>query len=63
MVDAIYSMFHDWCYKYSPFILPLLVGARVEINEGLEFTTSPTNGRSDSIEMDVRVDGIAYPRI
>jgi hypothetical protein len=35
----------------------------VEINEGLEFTTSPTNGRSDSIEMDVRVDGITYPRI
>jgi hypothetical protein len=63
MVDAIYSMFHDWCYKYSPFIFPLFVGAKAEINEGPEFTTSPTNGRSDSIQMDVRANGIIYPRI
>jgi hypothetical protein len=35
----------------------------VEVNEGLEFTTSPTNGRSESINIDVRVDGGAYPRI
>jgi len=63
MVDAIYSMFRDCCYKYSTFILPLFVGARVEINEGPEFTTNPTNGRFDSIDMDVRTNGITYPRI
>jgi hypothetical protein len=60
MADAIYPMFCDCCYKYSPFILPLFVGARVEVNERPEFTTSPINGRFDSIEMDVGIDGRAY---
>jgi hypothetical protein len=59
MVDVIYSMFRDYCCKYSPFISPLFVGAKMEVNEGLEFTTSPTNGRSYSIETNVRVDGVA----
>ncbi len=62
-VDAIGSMLHDYCYKYSPFILSLFAKARVEVNEGLEFTTGPTNGRFESIKMDVKVDGGAYPRI
>jgi hypothetical protein len=39
MVDAICSMFYDCYYKYSPFVLLLFVGAKVEVDEGLEFTT------------------------
>jgi len=60
MVDAICLMFYDYSYKYSHFVLPLFVGAKVEVNEGLEFTTNPTNGRYESIEMDVGVDGRTY---
>jgi hypothetical protein len=60
MVDAICLMFYDYCYKYSPFVLPLFVGARVEVDEGLESTTNPTNGRYVSIDMDVGIDGRAY---
>jgi len=63
VVDAIGSMLRDFCYKYSPFILSLFARARVEVNEGPEFTIGPTNGRSKSIKMNVRVDGRAYPRI
>ncbi len=63
VVDAIGSMLHDYCYKYSPFILSLFARTRMEVNEGLEFTTGPINGRSESIKMDVRVDGGTYPRI
>jgi hypothetical protein len=63
VVDAIGSMLHDYCYKYSPFILSLFARARVEVNEGPEFTIGPSNGRSKSIEVNIKVDGGAYPRI
>ncbi len=55
-------MFNASCLlcKYSPFILPLFVRIRMEVNEGPEFTTSPTNGRFDSIEMDVGANGRTY---
>ncbi len=53
MVDAICLMLHGCYCKYSPFVLPLFARTRMEVDEGLEFTTSPTNGRSKSIEMDV----------
>jgi len=46
MVDAIRSMLCDCCYKYSPFVLPLCVRTRMEVDERLEFTASPTNGGS-----------------
>jgi len=59
MVDAICLMLRDYYYKYSPFVFPLFAKVKVEVDEQLEFTTRPTNGRSESIEMDVRVD----PRI
>jgi hypothetical protein len=59
MVDAICSMFHDYYCKYSPFVLPLFVGARVEVNEQLEFIVGPIDGGFKSIKMDVGVD----PRI
>jgi len=59
MVDAIRSILCDCCCKYSPFVFPLFVGARVEVDEGLEFIASPTNGGFESIEMDVGID----PRI
>jgi hypothetical protein len=59
MVDAICSMLRDYYCKYSPFVLPLFAKARVEVDEQLEFTTCLTNGRFESIEMDVEVD----PRI
>jgi len=52
MVDAIRSIFHDCCCKYSPFVFPLFVEARVKVDEGLEFTIGPTNGGFESIEMD-----------
>jgi hypothetical protein len=57
MVDAIHSMFCDCCYKYSPFVLLLFIGAKLELDEGLEFIANPTNGRFESIYMDVGVDG------
>jgi hypothetical protein len=63
MVDAIGLMFRDYCYKYSSFILFLFAKAGVEVDEGPKFTIGPTNGRFESIEMDVGVDGGAYPRI
>jgi hypothetical protein len=63
MVDAICSMFHDYYCKYSPFILPLFVGVGMEVDEGHEFTTSPTNGGFESIKMDVGADGRIDPRI
>jgi hypothetical protein len=63
MVDAIGSMLCDCCYKYSPFNLFLFARAGVEVNEGPEFIVDPINGRSESIEMDVGIDGGAYPRI
>ncbi len=63
MVDAIGLMLCDYCYKYSPFNLFLFVRAGVEVNEGLEFIVDPINGGFESIEMDVGIDGGAYPRI
>jgi hypothetical protein len=57
MVDVICSMLCDYCYKYSPFIFPLFVGAGVEVDEGPEFTISPINGGSKSVEMDVGTNG------
>jgi len=41
--------FCDYCSKYSPFILPLFVGVEVEVDEGPEFTTCPTNGGFECI--------------
>jgi hypothetical protein len=57
MVDAICSMLRDYCCKYSPFIFPLFVGAGMEVNEGPEFTTSPINGGSKFVKMDVGTYG------
>jgi hypothetical protein len=57
MVDAIHAMFCDCYYKYSPFVLPLFIGVGVEVDEGFEFIANPTNGRFESIDMDVGVDG------
>jgi hypothetical protein len=57
MVDAICSMLCDYYCKYSPFVFPLFVGARVGVDEGPKFTTRPTNGGYESIEIDVRADG------
>jgi hypothetical protein len=53
-VDAICLMLFYWHCKYSPFVFLLFVG--VEVNERLEFATSPCDERYKSIEMDVRVD-------
>jgi hypothetical protein len=63
MVDAMCSMFHDYCYKYSPFIYPLFVRVGVEVNEGPEFTTCPINGGFECIEMDVGTYGGIDPKI
>jgi hypothetical protein len=63
MVDAICSMFYDHYCKYSPSILPLFVGVGMEVDEGPEFTTSPTNGGFESIKMDVGAYGRIDPRI
>jgi hypothetical protein len=57
MVDAIHSMFCDYYCKYSPFVLLLFVGVGVEVDEGLEFTTCPTNGGFETIKMDVGANG------
>ncbi len=51
------SMFHDYCCKYSPFICPLFVGVGKEVNERPEFTTCPSNGGFECIEMDVGAYG------
>ncbi len=56
-------MFYDYYYKYSPSILPLFVGVGMEVDEGPEFTTSPTNGGFESIKMDVGAYGRIDPRI
>jgi len=63
MVDAICLMFYDYYCKYSPFILPLFVGVGMEVDEGPEFTTSPTNGGFECIKMDVGAYGRIDPRI
>jgi hypothetical protein len=49
-------MLSNWRCKYLPFVFLLFVG--VEVNERLEFTTSPCDEGSKSIEMDVRVNAI-----
>jgi hypothetical protein len=56
-------MLHDCCYKYSPFIFPLFIRAGMEVDEVPEFTTSPINGGSESINMDVGANGGVDPRI
>jgi len=62
MVDAICSMFYDYCCKYSPFVFPLFVGIGV-VDEGFKFIADPTNAGFEFIDMDVGADGKADPKI
>ncbi len=55
-VDTICLILFNWCCKYSPFVFLLFV--EVEVNERLEFATSPCYEGSKSIEMDVKVNAI-----